>query len=133
LGTVGSDDAALGHCRTRKQFGKPLIGFQLVQAGSYECSRRRPQRSSTACGSANSADQNGLCDTVTGLAKMHNTSWARHVIAEARDRLGRTGVSLENHVSRHIAGIEAIHTFECTETFQTLIVGRDITGLSCFT
>ena len=29
---------------------------------------------------------------------------------------------------RHMADIEAIHTFEGTETMQTLIVGRDITG-----
>ena len=33
---------------------------------------------------------------------------------------------------RHLADIEAIHTFEGTEAMQTLIVGRDITGVSAF-
>ncbi len=28
--------------------------------------------------------------------------------------------------------LEAIHTFEGTETMQTLIVGRDITGIGAF-
>jgi glutaryl-CoA dehydrogenase len=28
--------------------------------------------------------------------------------------------------------VEAIHTFEGTETMQTLIVGRDITGFGTF-
>jgi glutaryl-CoA dehydrogenase len=28
--------------------------------------------------------------------------------------------------------IESIHTYEGTETMQTLIVGRDITGVSAF-
>jgi glutaryl-CoA dehydrogenase len=28
--------------------------------------------------------------------------------------------------------IESIHTFEGTETIQTLIVGRDITGIGAF-
>jgi glutaryl-CoA dehydrogenase len=28
---------------------------------------------------------------------------------------------------------EAIHTFEGTETMQTLIVGREITGIGAFT
>jgi glutaryl-CoA dehydrogenase len=28
--------------------------------------------------------------------------------------------------------LEAIHTFEVTETMQTLIVGRDITGIAAF-
>jgi glutaryl-CoA dehydrogenase len=40
----------------------------------------------------------------------------------------------EHHeeVSRHMADIEAIHTFEGTATIQNLIVGRD-TGVSAFT
>jgi len=37
------------------------------------------------------------------------------------------------HVIRHMADIEAIHTFEGTATIQNLIVGRDITGVSAFT
>ena len=37
-----------------------------------------------------------------------------------------------NVVVRHLGDIEAVHTFEGTETMQTLIVGRDITGLSAF-
>ena len=35
-------------------------------------------------------------------------------------------------VIRHMADLEAIHTFEGTQTMQTLIVGRDITGISAF-
>lgn len=33
---------------------------------------------------------------------------------------------------RKMADIESIHTFEGTETIQTLIVGRDSTGVSSF-
>jgi glutaryl-CoA dehydrogenase len=33
---------------------------------------------------------------------------------------------------RHMADIEALHTFEGTETIQTLIVGRDVTGRGAF-
>jgi glutaryl-CoA dehydrogenase len=56
----------------------------------------------------------------------------RLVIAEARDLLGGNGILLDFHVMRHLADIEAIHTYEGTETIQTLIVGRDITGASAF-
>jgi glutaryl-CoA dehydrogenase len=77
-------------------------------------------------------DQHELRDTVAGLAKMNNTSPPRQVIAQARDPLGGSGMLLENHVIRHMADIGAIHTFEGTETIQTLIVGRDITGVSAF-
>ena len=54
------------------------------------------------------------------------------MIADARDLLGGNGILLENHVIRHMVDIEAIHTYEGTETMQTLIVGRDITGISAF-
>jgi glutaryl-CoA dehydrogenase len=35
-------------------------------------------------------------------------------------------------VARHLADIEAIHTYEGTETMQALIIGRGITGISAF-
>jgi glutaryl-CoA dehydrogenase len=79
------------------------------------------------------AEAGRLSPTVAGLAKMHNTRTARAVLAEARDLLGGNGILLQNHVIRHMADIEAIHTFEGTETVQTLIVGRDITGVGAFT
>jgi poly(3-hydroxyoctanoate) depolymerase len=60
---------------------------------------------------------------------MNNTRKARQVVAEARDLLGGNGILLDFHVMRHMADIEALHGYEGTETIQTLIVGRDITGI----
>jgi NAD(P)-dependent dehydrogenase (short-subunit alcohol dehydrogenase family) len=56
----------------------------------------------------------------------------RHVLAEARNLLGGSGILLEHHVIRHMAAIEAVYTFEGTDTIQTPIVGRDITEVSAF-
>ena len=53
---------------------------------------------------------------VLGLAKSHNTTAAREVLAEARDLFGGNGILLDFHVIRHMADIEAIHTFEGTPT-----------------
>lgn len=74
-----------------------------------------------------------LTDTIAAIAKMNNTRKARQVIAEALDLLGGDGILLDYHVMRHMAGIEAIHIYEGTETIQTLIVGREITGVGAFT
>jgi alkylation response protein AidB-like acyl-CoA dehydrogenase len=74
-----------------------------------------------------------LTATVAGLAKMHNTRKARLLAADARDMLGGNGILLDHPVIRHMADLEAIHTFEGTETMQTLIVSRDITGIGAFT
>ena len=73
-----------------------------------------------------------LTDTIAALAKMNNTLKARQVIADARDLLGGNGILLDHHVMWHMADIEAIYTYEGTEHIQTLIVGRDITGVGAF-
>jgi glutaryl-CoA dehydrogenase len=73
-----------------------------------------------------------LAPTLAGLAKLRNTSMARKVLAYARDLLGGNGILLDFHVIRHMVDIESIHTFEGTETIQTLLVGRDITGIGAF-
>ena len=96
------------------------------------CSPRSARCSCTACGSAGCIEEGALTDTIAALAKMNNTRKAREVIAEARDLLGGNGILLDYHVMRHMADIEALHTYEGTETIQTLIVGRDITGVGAF-
>ena len=63
---------------------------------------------------------------------MNNTSKARQVCAEARDLLGGNGILLDFYVVRHMAYMEAIHTYEGTETVQTVIEGKDITGVGAF-
>jgi glutaryl-CoA dehydrogenase len=78
------------------------------------------------------SEEQRLSDTIASLAKLNNTTKAREVIAEARNLLGGNGILLKYHVMRHMADIEAIYTFEGTETIQTLIVGRDITGVGAF-
>ena len=55
---------------------------------------------------------------------------ARAIVADARDILGGDGILLDNHVARHHADMEAIFTFEGTDSVQALIVGREITGIS---
>ncbi len=72
-----------------------------------------------------------LSDTIAGLAKLNNTRKARQVCAEARDMLGGNGILLEHHVSGTWPTSRP-STLEGTETMQTLIVGRDITGVGAF-
>jgi glutaryl-CoA dehydrogenase len=46
--------------------------------------------------------------------------------------LGGNGILLEYQIARHFADIEAVFTYEGTDTIQSLIVGREVTGLSAF-
>jgi glutaryl-CoA dehydrogenase len=126
-------DVVLSYAKPRKQFGQLLAGFQIV--------RQRPVRMLAGLTAMQMyclqmtrlAEQGKLGDTLAGLGKLHNTTKARTIVAEGRDLLGSNGLLLDFHVVRHMVDIEAIHTFEGTQTIQTLIVGGHITGIGAFT
>jgi glutaryl-CoA dehydrogenase len=135
--------AALGHataayeiaaqyCAERIQFGKPLVSFQIVQDKLVKILAEVCSMQLYCLRLGRLIEEGRLTDTIAALAKMNNTRKAREVIAVARDLLGGNGVLLDFHVMRHMADIEALHTYEGTETIQTLIVGRDITGVGAF-
>jgi glutaryl-CoA dehydrogenase len=130
---VAGYDAALNYAMQRTQFGKPLARFQIVQEKLVRmlCEITTMQLYCARIGRLDESD--AMSDTIAALGKLNNTVKAREVLAEARNLLGGNGILLDNHVIRHMADIEAIYTFEGTETIQTLLVGRDITGLSAFT
>ena len=69
---------------------------------------------------------------MASLAKMYHAQKARQVCLDARDILGGNGLLLEYHVARHLTDMEVVHTYEGTDSIQSLIVGRDITGLPAF-
>jgi glutaryl-CoA dehydrogenase len=129
---VAAYDAALAYGRSRRQFGKPLVSFQMVQERLVQmlADVTAMQLYCLRIGRLMESDQ--LSDTIAALAKLNNTVRARQVIAEARNLLGGNGLLLEHHVIRHMSDIEAIYTYEGTEAIQTLLVGRDITGVSAF-
>jgi glutaryl-CoA dehydrogenase len=129
---VAAYDIALTYAKQRKQFGKPLCAFQSVQDRLVKMLAEVTGIQLYCMQLARLEEAGRLSDTIAGLAKLNNTRKARMVIAEARDLLGGNGILLENHVIRHMGDIEVIHTYEGTETMQTLIVGRDITGVGAF-
>ncbi|MBO0816655.1 MAG: acyl-CoA dehydrogenase family protein [Actinobacteria bacterium] len=126
-------EAAVAYCRQRQQFGKPLVSFQIVQDKLVKMLAEVCSMQLYCLRLGRLIEEGRLTDTIAAIAKMNNTRKARQVISEARDLLGGNGILLDFHVMRHMADIEAIHTYEGTETIQTLIVGRDITGASAFT
>ncbi len=129
---VAAYDIALTYAKEREQFGKPLCSFQLIQDRLVKMLAEVTGMQLYCMQLARLEEAGKLSDTVAALAKLNNTRKARWVVSEARDLLGGNGVLLDNHVIRHMGDIEVIHTYEGTESIQTLIVGRDITGVSAF-
>jgi glutaryl-CoA dehydrogenase len=126
-------EIALAYCSERTQFGRPLVSFQIVQDKLVKMLAEVCSMQLYCLRLGRLIEEGNLSDTIAAIAKMNNTRKARQVVAEARDLLGGNGILLDFHVMRHMADMEALHTYEGTETIQTLIVGRDITGVGAFT
>lgn len=60
---------------------------------------------------------------IVSIRRCERIYWAFAVSA----MLGGNGILLENHVIHHLVDIEALHTYEKTQTIHTLLVGRKIT------
>ena len=69
---------------------------------------------------------------MTAYAKLSATAMAREVAATAREIIGGNGILQEFEVMRHLCDVEGVFTYEGTYEINTLVVGREITGLRAF-
>ena len=125
-------EAALEHAQNRIQFGRPLAKAQHVQVRLSDMLQTLTSMQLYCRRLADLEAAGTIRPEQASLAKVHNTRAAREIASNARDLLGGSGILLENRVARHKADIEALHTYEGTDTMQSLIVGRSITGTSAF-
>ncbi len=125
-------DIALAYAKTRVQFNRPLAGFQLVQQKLVFMVTEitKAQLLCLRLGQLKRAGQ--VRHTQISLAKMNNVEKAREIARLAREILGAAGIVDEYPVIRHMLNLETLYTYEGTHEIHTLILGRDITGLSAF-
>ena len=125
-------EAALAYARQREQFGKPLGAHQMVQERLAQMLDEVTAMQTRCVAVARLQAAGRLRDEQASLLKYACTRGARRVAQIARDMLGGNGILLEHRVMRHFADVEALHTYEGTESVQALILGRGLTGMSAF-
>jgi glutaryl-CoA dehydrogenase len=125
-------EIALSYAKERIQFGKPLTSFQIMQQKLAAMLANLTSMQLLCLRLAQLQAEGNVTDAMASLAKMNNARLARDVVADAREMLGGNGTLLEFHVARHHADIEGVFTYEGTDTIQSLIVGREITGSQAF-
>jgi glutaryl-CoA dehydrogenase len=129
---IGAYECALAYAQRREQFGRPIAAFQLVQDKLSHMLSDITGMQLTCFRMAQLQEEGRMRLEHAALAKLQTASAARRVCALARDILGGNGILLDHHVARHHADMEAVYTYEGTDTVQSLIVGRAITGHSAF-
>ncbi len=123
---------ALEYSKSRVQFGRPLGGFQLIQEKlAYMLTEiTKGQLLVHRLGSLKNAGKDN--HSQISLAKRNNTAIALETARMARDILGANGITLGSPVIRHLCNLEAVKTYEGTDSIHTLILGQAITGLNAF-
>jgi glutaryl-CoA dehydrogenase len=129
---IAAYEIALSYARERVQFGKPIASFQLVQNKLANMLSEITSMQLFCFRMAQLQEQGKMTGPMASLAKMNHAQKARQICLDARDILGGNGLLLDYHVARHLTDMEVVHTYEGTDSIQSLIVGRDITGISAF-
>ncbi|CAA9465711.1 MAG: Acyl-CoA dehydrogenase [uncultured Rubrobacteraceae bacterium] len=129
---IAAYEAALTYSRQREQFGRPIAGFQLIQNKLANMLAEITLMQLMCYRLGQLQEQGKMTGPQASLAKMNNAKKAKQVCSDARDIMGGNGVLLEYHVARHLSDMEIVYTYEGTDTIQSLIVGRDVTGVGAF-
>jgi glutaryl-CoA dehydrogenase len=128
----GAYENALVYTQNRKQFGKPIASFQLIQNHLVEMLSNLTAMQTLVFRLSELQDAGGLKDEHASLAKVFCTLRTRDIVRGAREVMGGNGILLDYNVARFVADAEAIYSYEGTKEINTLIVGRSITGFSAF-
>lgn len=123
---------ALAYAKEREQFGKPIASFQLIQQKLVEMATEVTLMQLLCFQLGNQIVQGTFTEGMASMAKFNNARKARQVGLLAREVMGGNGLLIENHVARLMTDIEVIYTYEGAHEVQTLIVGRELTGISAF-
>lgn len=129
---MGAYERSQRYATTRMQFGKPIAQFQLIQDKLVHMLGNVTALQTMCLRLSQLQDQGEMSDSQASLAKVYTAARCRDVVALARDLHGGNGILLENHVARYFCDTEAIYSYEGTNEINSLIVGREVTGLSAF-
>jgi glutaryl-CoA dehydrogenase len=123
---------AVAYTKMRKQFGKPLASFQLVQQSLVDMMTELVKGQLLALEVGRLKDA-GMADFAqVSLLKRNNAQIALNVARQARDLLGGNGIVDEYPIMRHLMNLETVNTYEGTHNIHTLILGQHLTGIAAF-
>lgn len=125
-------EASVEYARKRRQFGRPIGEFQLIQdkiytmASEIDASRLLLHRALTAI------QENKRGDYEASMAKAYATEMAVRVASEAIQIHGANGLSPDFPLERHFRDARALTIAEGTTEIHKLVVARSVLGLSAF-
>ena len=116
-------EEAVRHARDRKQFGKPLSEFQLVQEKLARMATDLTAARLLVYRAAWAADQGAERVTLeAAMAKSFATEAAQRIVDDAVQILGGSGVLRSHPVDRLYRSVRALRIYEGTTEIQHLVI-----------
>lgn len=125
-------DTALKYTLERKQFDRPLAGFQLQQKKLAEMITEITKGQLLVWRLGTLKNENRATPAQISMAKRNSCEIAINIARESRQMLGGMGISGEYSIMRHSMNLESVITYEGTHDIHLLITGMDVTGINAF-
>ncbi len=125
-------DAAIRYAKERTQFGRPIGGFQLIQATIADMAMELDAARLLAFRAASMIDRGIKCTLEASFAKLYATEAALRIASKAIQVHGGYGYTQEYLVERYYRDARHLTMAEGTSEIQRLIIGRELLGLSAF-
>ena len=125
-------NTALDYSKERKQFSKPIAGYQLTQAKLADMVTLITESQLLVYRLGRLKDEGKMTFQQVSMAKRNNCTMARNIARLSREILGGNGIVGDYSPIRHMANIESVYTYEGTHEMHSLIIGESITGISAY-
>tara|TARA_B100002051_G_scaffold275521_1_gene319871 strand:+ start:6243 stop:7424 length:1182 start_codon:yes stop_codon:yes gene_type:complete len=125
-------DSAKKYSLERKQFGKPIASFQLIQKKLAEMLTEITKAQLLCWRLGKLMDSGKAKSSHISLAKRNNVEIALKIARDARQIHGGMGITNDFPMMRHMMNLESVITYEGTHDIHLLILGNEITGISAF-
>ncbi|KAJ7209754.1 acyl-CoA dehydrogenase domain-containing protein [Mycena pura] len=125
-------DRALDYALERKQFGRPLASFQLVQKKLVDAQTEAALGLIACVQVGRLKDAGRLSPNMISMLKRNNCGKALLHARAVLDIFGGNACADEYHVGRHAANLQVTNTYEGTHDIHALILGRAMTDIQAF-
>ena len=125
-------DASVSYAQTRKQFGKLIGSFQLIQELIADMTVETEAARLLVYRAAAIKDKGDPATIETSMAKYYSSEIALKAANNAIQIHGSYGYSDEYPVERYFRDVRVSSILEGTSQMHKLIIGRAMTGISAF-
>ncbi|CAM8971505.1 unnamed protein product [Rhodiola kirilowii] len=130
--SMGIYDMCNRYLKERKQFGAPLAAFQINQQKLVQMLGNVQAMILVGWRLCKLYEKGNMTIGQAGLAKSWITLRARETAALGRELLGGNGILADFLVAKAFCDLEPIYTYEGTYDINTLVTGREVTGIASF-